>query len=98
MNYYETNKHLTKIREPHLHFSALIKSKSKQYSEFDLNVAKFRTWNYKGELHFTERGYKKLANCISKVLKDINDEYYGYPSITCETPAIKPSHIFLHYQ
>ena len=43
MNYYETKKHLNKIREPHLHFSALIKSKSKQYSEFDLNVAKFRT-------------------------------------------------------
>ena len=45
--------------------------------------------HYKDELHLIEKGYKKLAYSISKLLKDSSKEYDHYPNITCEKPAIK---------
>ena len=46
---------------------------------------------YRDELHLTEKGYKKLANSISEILKDPKKDLHHYPNITYDQPVIKTS-------
>ena len=43
----------------------------------------------KDELRLIEKGYKKLANFISKILKDPKKDLHYYPNITYDQPVIK---------
>ena len=43
----------------------------------------------KDELRLIEKGYKKLANFISKILKDPKKDLHYYPNITYDQTVIK---------
>ena len=44
---------------------------------------------YKDKLHLIEKGYKKLTDSISEILKDPKKGLHYYPNITNDQPAIK---------
>ena len=44
---------------------------------------------YQDELHLIEKGYKKLVNSISVILKRPQIDFHPYPSITFDQPVIK---------
>ena len=44
---------------------------------------------YKDELHPIEKGYKKLADSISEILKGLKKDLHHFPNITYDQPVIK---------
>ena len=44
---------------------------------------------YQDELHVIEKGYKKLVNSISAILKRLQIDFHHYPNIIFDQPAIK---------
>ena len=55
----------------------------KQDSEINMELY------YKDKLHLIEKGYKKLADSISEILKDPKKDLHHYPNITYDQPVIK---------
>ena len=55
----------------------------KQDSELNMELY------YKDELHLIEKGYKKLADSISEILKDSKKDLHHYPNIAYDQPVIK---------
>ena len=45
--------------------------------------------HYKDDLYLIEKRYKKLANSISKILKDPKKDLHHYPNITYDQSVIK---------
>ena len=60
----------------------------KQDLEFNMELY------YKDELHLIEKGYKKLANITSKILKDPKKDLHDYPNINYDQPVIKSNTYF----
>ena len=50
---------------------------------------------YKDELHPIEKGYKKLADSISEILRDPKKGFHHYPNITYDQPVVKTNTYFL---
>ena len=55
----------------------------KQDSEINMELC------FKDKLHLIEKGYKKLADSISEILKDPKKDLHHYPNITYDQPVIK---------
>ena len=53
---------------------------------------------YDGKLLLIEKGYKKLANSIRKILKGPKKGLHHYPNITYDQPVIKINYYILHKQ
>ena len=60
----------------------------KQDLEFNMELY------YKDELHLIEKGYEKLANITSKILKDPKKDLHDYPNINYDQPVIKSNTYF----